>query len=158
MSPVRSCLPPHNTPHPLTLRQGSSIELVITYLRKWLRIERTHVGRLLWSYPLDYSLPRLVLPADTAPADSSMDEANPPPGDSSTDSRSQAVVSSSSGDQQQLPKQVPLWGSAEACSWLPFDIKKIDGGSSGQQDDGSDTGDRPDSSAGGSSKQPPAPA
>jgi hypothetical protein len=67
----------HNaTPTPTTAlhlatqqqQQGSGIELVITYLRKWLRVPRTHVGRLLWSYPLDFSLPRLVLPDSDAAA------------------------------------------------------------------------------------------
>jgi hypothetical protein len=147
--------------------QGTSIELVITYLRKWLRIERTHVGRLLWSYPLDYSLPRLVMPLDVTAAESTVDE---PPSDVDTDSAAAASAaqasSSSSSDSggesnpKQQPKQVPMWGGAEACSWLEIDLRK--GGSSEDGGSGSDgssnKGGAPDAGTGGGSSPPPAAA
>jgi hypothetical protein len=158
--------------------QGTSIELVITYLRKWLRIERTHVGRLLWSYPLDYSLPRLVMPLDATSAESTIDE---PPSDVDTGSAAAAAStaqasSSNSSDsdgnsgpkqQPQQPKQVPMWGAAEACSWLDINLRK--GGSSGSNgsssedggsgsDGSSNKGGAPDAGTGGGSTPPPAAA
>jgi len=168
--------------------QGVSIELVITYLRKWLRIERTHVGRLLWSYPLDYSLPRLVLPIDTAAAaDSSMDE--PPANPSSSSSNSGATSSpaaastaqassssssssgsSNSSGQEEQPRQVPAWGAAEACSWLDIDLKKGGssssssssedgaGGSSSSNSNGDASPPDAGSDASGGGKQPPSAA
>jgi hypothetical protein len=142
--------------------------LVITYLRKWLRIERSHVGRLLWSYPLDYSLPRLVMPADTTPVEATLDEADAagtltePDISSSSSGVSNASMSaqasSSSGDgagqeQQQQPRQaVSMWGSPDACSWLDIELRK-DGSSSSNSG-----GDAPDSSSGEDGKdgeQPP---
>lgn len=157
--------PPTHTQHNT---QGTSIELVITYLRKWLRIERTHVGRLLWSYPLDYSLPRLVMPLDTTAADATIEEQLPdaePDADAEAPSSAQASSSDGAGvsEQQQQPKQVPVWGSADACSWLDLDLRK--GGSSGacssndegggSDGGGSGKGDGP-ADAGGSSQPPSA--
>lgn len=156
--------PPHT--HNPTNTQGTSIELIITYLRKWLRIERTHVGRLLWSYPLDYSLPRLVMPLDTTAADATIEEQQPD-ADAAAPSSAQASSSDGAGvseQQQPQPKQVPVWGSADACSWLDLDLRK--GGSSGASSSndesdgssdggGSGKGDGP-ADAGGSSQPPSA--
>jgi hypothetical protein len=161
---------PHSSPYKHTIHtQGTSIELVITYLRKWLRIERTHVGRLLWSYPLDYSLPRLVMPLDTTAADATTEEQQPDAAepDAAAAAPSTAQASSSDGagvpeQQQGPPKQVPVWGSADACSWLDLDLRK--GGSSSassSSDEGSDEGgngkgDGPADADGDSSKPPSA--
>ena len=174
---ARFLLHPTHAPSPVyttCCTQGTSIELVITYLRKWLRIERSHVGRLLWSYPLDYSLPRLVMPADTTPVEATLDEADaagtltePDISSSSSGGGSNASMSaqasSSSGDgagqeQQQQPRQaVSMWGSPDACSWLDIELRKD--GSSSSKDGGSNSGgDAPDSSSGEDGKdgeQPP---
>eukprot|EP00775_Hariotina_reticulata_P012471 gene12471-12606_t len=106
---------------------GTSIELVITYLRKWLRIERTNVGKLLWTYPFDYSLPRLVLPnkgpsvtdswEDTTYNTPASSEAHPSAGHSSLSGKEAA----GSSNQQQKPEEQlekPPLGSPERCTWL----------------------------------------
>lgn len=152
--------------------QGTSIELVITYLRKWLRIERTHVGRLLWSYPLDYSLPRLVMPVDTtaveSTVDSTMDESQADAAagaDAAAAGTAQASSSSGGAQHQREPTQVSMWGSPDACSWLDIDLRK--GSSSGSSDDdsssngssGSSNKDGPPSAGnGGNSSGPPSAA
>lgn len=48
---------------PILQRQvlGSSIELVVKYLRR-MGIKRHNVGRLLRTFPFDYSVRHLVLP------------------------------------------------------------------------------------------------
>eukprot|EP00879_Flechtneria_rotunda_P001461 GHRR01001615.1.p1 GENE.GHRR01001615.1~~GHRR01001615.1.p1 ORF type:complete len:299 (+),score=67.87 GHRR01001615.1:181-1077(+) len=112
---------------------GASIELVITYLTKWLRIKRTHVGRLLFSYPLDYSLPKLVFPSELAAAEESTDadisdltavaeqEADTSTEEISNPGQPQAAAA---GQQLQQPwwKQQPAWGSPERCTWLDYKL------------------------------------
>jgi hypothetical protein len=135
--------------------QGTSIELIITYLRKWLRIERTHVGRLLWSYPLDYSLPRLVMPLDmtaTSTAEESVDTDSTVSGPAAASTGTAAAASddssSSAGDEQQQQQQAqepqqrsgPLWGSPAACSWLDYNAIK-NGSSGSSSSDGESDGD-----------------
>lgn len=129
--------------------QGTSIELVITYLRKWLRIERTHVGKLLWSYPLDYSLPRLVMPTLveqtstdtlTSSVEDETDTASPSASSSNTSSSSataQQDPKSSGGQeqQQQQPMPLPPWGSPDRCTWLELNSSD-DSGSKGSSSDG----------------------
>eukprot|EP00882_Tetradesmus_deserticola_P002930 GHRQ01003113.1.p1 GENE.GHRQ01003113.1~~GHRQ01003113.1.p1 ORF type:complete len:316 (+),score=107.49 GHRQ01003113.1:187-1134(+) len=106
---------------------GSGIEPVITYLRKWLRIERTHIGRLLWSYPLDYSLPRLVLPSQVPALAPTVDESADEAEDSSSGGTAAGAAAAGlpdEQDQQQDEQQVvqppalPPIGSAERCTWL----------------------------------------
>jgi hypothetical protein len=138
-------LPASGLSVPALVGQGSGIEPVITYLRKWLRIERTHIGRLLWSYPLDYSLPRLVMPSQApvlaATIDETVEDAAADDDDSS--SSSSAATASAAGapdeqaqpDKQQSdskPKRLPPIGSAERCTWLvmPPDSDAEEGGAS----------------------------
>ncbi|WIA16522.1 hypothetical protein OEZ85_013200 [Tetradesmus obliquus] len=116
---------------------GSGIEPVITYLRKWLRIERTRIGSLLWSYPLDYSLPRLVLPSQAPTIAATMDEATEEAAANNSSSSSSSAASSSEAspaEQGRQPPVLPPIGSAERCTWLVLppdsDAEEGDGSSS----------------------------
>ncbi|KAF8065514.1 CSC1-like protein [Scenedesmus sp. PABB004] len=109
---------------------GTGIELVITYLRKWLRVQRTHVGVLLSSYPMDYSLPRLVLPAQPDAADAA----------------GEGGAAGEAGSAADARKRAP-WGSPDRCTWLELPGS----GDEGQADDGDGDG------SGGDGLPPPPP-
>jgi len=123
------------TPCSCCLLQGTSIELVITYLRKWLRIERTNVGRLLWTYPFDYSLPRLVLPnkgpsvteswEDTASSTSGSSEGQASAGQTALTAEEAARSSSQQQNPDEQLEKPPL-GSPDRCTWLELPSQKKD--------------------------------
>eukprot|EP00877_Chromochloris_zofingiensis_P005957 jgi/Chrzof1/1614/Cz10g14190.t1 len=50
---------------------SNSIDLVVTYLTKWLGIKRRHVGKLLRTYPIEYALPQMSPPTMDSDDDSS---------------------------------------------------------------------------------------
>lgn len=143
LAPVATyCCFPHGLSIACVFVQGSGIEPVITYLRKWLRIERTRIGSLLWSYPLDYSLPRLVLPSQAPTIAATMDEATEEAAANESSSSSSCAASSSEAspaEQGQQPPVLPPIGSAERCTWLvlPPDSDAEEGGSSSSSGAGS---------------------